>query len=64
MATRILIYSISIGADYLFELISIIHRTPKFIGRNKIFLGSVKGHSAVGRTWNKLVEAVLQILHW
>ena len=29
------------GADYSFELISIIHWVPQFIGHNKIFLGSV-----------------------
>ena len=29
------------GADYSFELISIVHWVPQFIGHNKIFLGSV-----------------------
>ena len=29
------------GADYSFEVISIVHWVPKFIGHNKIFLGSV-----------------------
>ena len=31
------------GADYLFELISIETYVPKFIGHNKVFLGSVRG---------------------
>ena len=29
------------GSDYSFELISIVHWVPQFIGHNKIFLGSV-----------------------
>jgi len=29
------------GADYSFELVSIVHWVPQFIGHNKIFLGSV-----------------------
>ena len=39
-APRILI-SIAMGADYSFELISIVHWVLQFIGHNKIFLGSV-----------------------
>ena len=38
---RILNFSVAIGADYSFELISIVHLVPQFIGHNKIFLGSV-----------------------
>ena len=34
-------FSIAISAEYLFELISIVHWVPQFIGHNKIFLGSV-----------------------
>ena len=30
------------GANYTSELISIVHRVPKFIGHKKNFLGSVK----------------------
>ena len=41
MVPRILISSIAMGADYSFELISIVHWVPQFIGHNKIFLGSV-----------------------
>ena len=40
-APRILIFSIAMGADYSFELISIVHGVPQSIGNNKIFLGSV-----------------------
>ena len=40
-APRVLIFSIAMGADYSFELISIVHSVPQFIGHNKIFLGSV-----------------------
>jgi hypothetical protein len=32
---QILIFSIAMGADYSFELISIKTYTPKFIGHNK-----------------------------
>ena len=42
MAPRILIILIAMGADYSFELISIVHRVPQFIGHNEIFLGSVE----------------------
>ena len=38
---RILIFSIPMGSDYSIELISIETYAPQFIGRNKIFLGSV-----------------------
>ena len=41
MAPTILIFSIAMGADYSFELISIVHWVPQFIGHNKIFLGRV-----------------------
>ena len=41
MAPRILIFSIAVGADYSFELISVVHWVPQFIGHNKTFLGSV-----------------------
>ena len=40
-APRILIFSIVMGADYSFELISIETYAPQFIRDNKIFLGSV-----------------------
>ena len=38
---RILIFSMAMGADYSFELISIETYTPQFNGDNKSFLGSV-----------------------
>jgi hypothetical protein len=41
-AYRIQIFSIALCADYSFELISIVHGVPQFIGHNKIFLGSVR----------------------
>ena len=41
MAPRILIFSMTMGADYSFELISIETYAPQFIGHNKFFLGSV-----------------------
>ena len=41
-APRILIFSIAMGGDYLFELISITHWVPKFIGHNKTFLGNLE----------------------
>ena len=41
-APRILIFSIAMGANYSFDLISIVHRVPQFIGHNKTFLSSVK----------------------
>ena len=40
-ALRILIFSIAMGADYSFELISIEIYAPQFIGHNDLFLGSV-----------------------
>ena len=40
-APRILIFSLAMGADYSFELISIETYAPQFIGHNKLFLGSV-----------------------
>ena len=42
-APRILIFSMAMGADYLFEGICIETYAPQFIGHNKLFLGSVKG---------------------
>ena len=36
-----MIFSIAMGADYSFELISIETYAPQFIGHNKFFLGSV-----------------------
>ena len=41
MAPRILTFSIAMGPDYSFELISIEAYAPKFIGHNKIFLNGV-----------------------
>ena len=38
---RILIFSIAMGADNSFELISIETYKPQFIGYNDLFLGSV-----------------------
>ena len=40
-APRILVFSMAMGADYSFELISIETYAPQFIGHNKFFLGSV-----------------------
>ena len=40
-APRFLIFSMAVGADYSFELISIEIYAPQFIGHNKLFLGSV-----------------------
>ena len=39
-APRILIFSIAMGADNSFVLISIETYAPQFIGHNKFFLGS------------------------
>ena len=41
MAPRILMFSIAMGVDYLFEPISIVQWVPQFIGHYKNFLGSV-----------------------
>ena len=55
MAPSILIFSIAMGADYSFELISIETYTPQFIGHNIFFLGSVSGSwlqiCYVNQTW-------------
>ena len=40
-SSRIFIFSMAMGADYSFELISIQTYAPQFIGHNKLFLGSV-----------------------
>ena len=40
-APKILIFSIAVGADYSFELISIETYSPQFIGHNYLFLRSV-----------------------
>ena len=40
-APRIFIFSIAMGVDYSFELLSIETYAPQFIGHDKIFLGSV-----------------------
>ena len=40
-APRILIFSIAMGADYSFQLISIETYAPQYNGHNKLFLGSV-----------------------
>ena len=45
MALRILIFSMAMGADYSFELISIETYAPQFIGYDKLFLGSVASGS-------------------
>ena len=41
MAPRVLIFSITMDADYSMEFISIETYAPQFIGLNEIFLGSV-----------------------
>ena len=41
MAPRILIFSMAMGADYSFELISIETYMPQFNRHNRLFLGSV-----------------------
>ena len=41
MAPRILIFSIVLGAEYLFYVKSIATYAPQFKGHNKSFLGSV-----------------------
>ena len=47
-APRIFIFSMAMGADYTFELISIEVYAPQFIGHNKLFLASVsKEHNVV-----------------
>ena len=40
MAPKILIFSIVMGADYSFELMSIETYAPQFIENDTIFLGS------------------------
>ena len=40
-APTILIFSIAMGADYSFELISIVHSVPQFFMHNKSILGRV-----------------------
>ena len=40
-APRILIFSMAMGANYSFKLISIETYAPQFIGHDKLFLGSV-----------------------
>ena len=45
-APRSLTFSMAMGADYSFELISIETYAPQFNGHNKSFLGSVKSTSA------------------
>ena len=41
MVPTILIFSIVMGADYSFELISIVHWVPQFIMHNRSILGGV-----------------------
>ena len=41
-APRILIFSMAMGANYSFALISIETYAPQFIGHNEFFLGSVR----------------------
>ena len=40
----IFIFSMAMGVDYSFEVISIETYAPQFIGYNKLFLGSVVGY--------------------
>ena len=63
MAPRILIFSIAMGADYSFELISIVHGVPKYIGHNKIFQGSVRNALSYKQIlcWRKLQLKVLDV---
>ena len=48
----ILIFSIAMGADYLFELISIVNWVPQFIMYNKSILGGV-GNARWTSKWNE-----------
>ena len=47
-APKILIFSMAIGADYSFELISIETYAPQFIGHNNVFLDSVDSKDSQG----------------
>ena len=49
------------GAYYSFELISIVHWVPKFIGHNKIFLGSVAWQRTLkkGKVTNSMAKPFL-----
>ena len=52
MAPRILIFAMAMGADYLFELISIETYAPQFIGLNIFFLSSVCHFLITIKLWN------------
>ena len=63
-APTILIFSIAMGADYSFELISIVHWVPQFIGHNNIFLGSVCikiKRSNKNKNWTFIQNSNLQL---
>ena len=57
-ATRIFIFSMAMGADYSFELISIEIYAPQFIGHNKLFLGSVQEDCLLHGNWtyNEVIQ--------
>ena len=54
-ASRILIFSIAMGAAYSFELIFIVHRVAQFFMHNKLILGRV--------TYVKVASPIFSTLH-
>ena len=61
MTPRILIFSMTMGADYSFELISIETCVPQLIGHNKLFLGSVKRKITTKKICEYFVSPVIII---
>ena len=55
----ILIFSIAMGADYSFELISIIHWVRQFFMHNKSILGGVDIETQMGRSSSSLSVPVM-----
>ena len=51
-------FSIAMGANYSFELVSIVHWVPQFIGHNKIFLGSVSRETLLKLSMIKYVKYI------
>ena len=45
MAPTISVFSIAMGADYSFELLSIVHSVPQFFMHNKSILGGVSNRA-------------------
>ena len=45
MAPTISVFSIAMGADYSFELLSIVHSVPQFFMHNKSTLGGVSNRA-------------------